>query len=680
MTEKSTGRASEEIMRQTSTIVGELRRAWLQHKSKAGGTQAFLLRLQDIQGQLSTAYSNDTHALGSVVKQAVGSECRPSDVVSVLEAVRGVRTLPFAINSVRGLLAGFQVIVREKGEGEPTLEETDAVKAALHQLLLHHEVDAATTSAARNIVSDLFRLTWQSFHTFPSLRKMKVHMDVLRRLQDQLLSGGHYGPAVRLYTIYSTQVDDADIQNLVSSLYEAEQWDKLVIVFQAAASASDHPSSSSILNDDEPVCNDADEVDALIELEVLSVSGEDDPPLTGEGERRRNLASLAEATARKMLSKEEQNTTSLKAALSIANIFKISQLRGEIKVALTKHRVHQFAAKGKWHLASQICETACLQVELFHLLTRLGMFSEAACIFDQFNLEAQGVAPVSPDNVAQQDAEEKARYLQLPASVKVVTVDSLSSVADAAEILGFETLPQGGFAARRRSDAVQFVAVDSEWPASVRPSEQQNEQGATLLQIATADHVLLFDFVALQMADAETQRDGVNLLTALFHSPTVVKVGWSFNQSDLTMLRRSGRDKQFVGVFARERISSVLELNRMLIAMYGSGQKLRVRDLINERQGKSMALSDACLKFLGRPLAKFEQTSNWEERPLRQRQRVYAALDAHCLLGLLNIMLRDCPHGPILSPAYYPEALQLSPLSAGSKAPLETFLSTIMTA
>ena len=660
------------------TLVHEVRKAWLTYKSKAGGTQAFLLRLQDIHGQLSTAYSNDAQALGSVVAQAVGSECRPSDVVSVLEAVRGVRTFPFAINSVRGLLTGFQIIVREKGEGvPPTREEQDAVKAALHQLLLHNEGDVATTPAARKIVNDMFRLTTHSFYTFPSVRRVKVPPEVLRRLLYQFLYGGHYGPAVRLYTLYSTQMDDADIQALVSSLFEAEQWDQLVNVFKAA-SASDHPSSSSILSDEEPVRDDAEDLDALIELEALSVSAEDVPPLTGEGERWRNLASLAEATARKMLSKEEQNTTSLKAALSIANEFKIFQLRREIKVTLTKHRIHQFASKGKWHLASQICETSSLQVELFHLLTRLGMYSEASCIFDQFNLEAQSVAPVSQDKLAQQEAEEKAKYLQLPPSVKVVTVDSLSSIAEAANILGFETLPQGGFTTRRRSGAVQFVAVDSEWPASVRPSEQQEEQGATLLQIATEDHVLLFDFVALQTTDAETQQDGVNLLTALFHSQSVVKVGWSFNESDLSMLRRSGRDKQFVDVFAFKRVSSVLDLNRMLVAMYGSGQKLKVRDLIDKRQVKSMALSDACLKFLGRPLAKFEQTSDWERRPLRQRQRVYAALDAHCLLGLLDVMLRDCPsRGPLLSPAYYPEALQLSPLSTGRGSPLETFLSSL---
>ena len=52
------------------------------------------------------------------------------------------------------------------------------------------------------------------------------------------------------------------------------------------------------------------------------------------------------------------------------------------------------------------------------------------------------------------------------------------------------------------------------------------------------------------------------------------------------------------------------------------------------------SLSAACHRFLGRPLLKTQQVSRWDSRPLTGEQRVYAALDAHCLIGLLDIAVQ----------------------------------------
>jgi ribonuclease D len=51
------------------------------------------------------------------------------------------------------------------------------------------------------------------------------------------------------------------------------------------------------------------------------------------------------------------------------------------------------------------------------------------------------------------------------------------------------------------------------------------------------------------------------------------------------------------------------------------------------------SLSKACEAFLGRPLLKTEQTSDWDRRPLSPAQLQYAALDAHASLALLDVAL-----------------------------------------
>eukprot|EP01041_Mallomonas_annulata_P009946 gene9946-20678_t len=51
-----------------------------------------------------------------------------------------------------------------------------------------------------------------------------------------------------------------------------------------------------------------------------------------------------------------------------------------------------------------------------------------------------------------------------------------------------------------------------------------------------------------------------------------------------------------------------------------------------------VSLSSACSTYLGKSLSKRDQTSNWEARPLTESQVHYAALDSHCLLGLLAAM------------------------------------------
>ena len=56
---------------------------------------------------------------------------------------------------------------------------------------------------------------------------------------------------------------------------------------------------------------------------------------------------------------------------------------------------------------------------------------------------------------------------------------------------------------------------------------------------------------------------------------------------------------------------------------------------------KSISLGKACLEILGKDIDKSWRMSNWEKRPLKLAQMHYGALDAYCMLPLLQKMIEQ---------------------------------------
>ena len=67
----------------------------------------------------------------------------------------------------------------------------------------------------------------------------------------------------------------------------------------------------------------------------------------------------------------------------------------------------------------------------------------------------------------------------------------------------------------------------------------------------------------------------------------------------------------------------------------GSGRRHRRRKHAkNKPPGWQLSLTGLCEGVFGSGLDKTEQCSNWERRPLRRQQILYAANDAHVLVRL----------------------------------------------
>jgi hypothetical protein len=152
-----------------------------------------------------------------------------------------------------------------------------------------------------------------------------------------------------------------------------------------------------------------------------------------------------------------------------------------------------------------------------------------------------------------------------------------------------------------------LFGLDAEW--------EEDTQGAAVLQLANPKQVLLIDIPALS-----STKEGVSSLEdtvgALLDSSDSVVVGFACRQ-DMSRLRTS-------------------PCKRKKHWMSGTSAVVDAQQLVgdDEPKLKKLGLSRVCHHYFGKPLDKAEQCSSWSARPLSERQRVYAALDAWSCVGV----------------------------------------------
>ena len=197
---------------------------------------------------------------------------------------------------------------------------------------------------------------------------------------------------------------------------------------------------------------------------------------------------------------------------------------------------------------------------------------------------------------------------------------------------------------------------------------QKGVPECSILQIACADRVFIFDMRVLspypfrqtKKKDAQLSELARRSLFQLFNDPNIVKIGWDFDKADLQVLQAASQG-YFRACFTE--INGLLDL-QTLLAAYKSDYGLET---------DMQALSRGCEYFLGRKVNKFEQLSNWDERPLVASQLSYAAMDAHVLLAVLDAALISVNAETVsgVSLAQYPASIAEYPRSLcfGDKKP-----------
>ena len=151
----------------------------------------------------------------------------------------------------------------------------------------------------------------------------------------------------------------------------------------------------------------------------------------------------------------------------------------------------------------------------------------------------------------------------------------------------------------------EYIGIDTEWKQSMNI---QNKIEVSIIQMCdfTEKNIMIIDLITLNK---------INNFYECFEKMFKNKkfIGFSFNKNDLLTLP--------------EQISKILS-------------NCELHDIIDLYQynflKKARSLKYTCEEILGKSLCKYEQCSNWENRPLKETQLHYAALDSLVCIKLFK--------------------------------------------
>ncbi|CAB3231015.1 unnamed protein product [Arctia plantaginis] len=176
-------------------------------------------------------------------------------------------------------------------------------------------------------------------------------------------------------------------------------------------------------------------------------------------------------------------------------------------------------------------------------------------------------------------------------------------------------------------DMVQasVASIDCEW----KPSFGATQSHVALIQLATLNKVYLID--ALILNKPEYSSCWSLFYKSFLDNAEIIKIGFGLEQDFKEM-------KATVVGLGNIKVQGegLLDLSLLWKSLISNGLTIPG----NSDNGNS--LSSVVQSCFGLPLEKSEQCSNWELRPLRSTQIVYAALDAHVLVQIYDFLLNLC--------------------------------------
>ncbi|XP_046394655.1 exonuclease mut-7 homolog isoform X2 [Ischnura elegans] len=169
---------------------------------------------------------------------------------------------------------------------------------------------------------------------------------------------------------------------------------------------------------------------------------------------------------------------------------------------------------------------------------------------------------------------------------------------------------------------IDLIGLDCEW----KPSFTSQKNCVAVMQLATWRRIYLLDVIALSEGCAQYW---VEFNDSILENGKITKLGFDITADKSMVLESLPPLKGFAG-------STFLDLASIWhVLVFNHSFKFPTKAVKEE---SSKGLSHLVYLCFGKTLDKSDQFSNWEKRPLRSSQMVYAALDAYCLLEIFDFL------------------------------------------
>ena len=278
--------------------------------------------------------------------------------------------------------------------------------------------------------------------------------------------------------------------------------------------------------------------------------------------------------------------------------FGLSSSYPQARLLYGRQTITKLASKGRWEIAvERASEDTELQRLVVELRAAAGDAGEAALLQARFGFD-----------VTFSDAENSTRIR-----------DSFLELGIPREHVRLVTDESGVLEACEWLRTAEIIGLDSEWRPTT--SKKGGSRPVALLQISCARRAYLFDMVALR-AQEEALRALDAGLYPLMASAKLNKLGYAVI-GDFKKLRSSYALRAF------HEVRGVVDVGAVHSQLTG--------------QRAPGGLAGLCKVVLGKPLDKSVTCSNWEARPLCERQVLYASNDAHCCVRLWDALCAE--HG-----------------------------------
>lgn len=282
-----------------------------------------------------------------------------------------------------------------------------------------------------------------------------------------------------------------------------------------------------------------------------------------------------------------------KIAYKVVQCYKLEEDFPDAYHLYRQSSIRKLVSKGLWDIAVSIAEEDPQLVDyLLTLALEDGDAVKIAEICERFKLDHVPLSLATEPGCWNNDNH----FMQLDSLISVENIHWIDS-------------PEGLSFAARYLSGVTIVGIDCEWKADRIKGFGRNK--VSILQVASSERVFIFDLITLSK---ENQCALNSCIKAVFHAPNIIKLGYAVH-NDLERLVHSYQE-----IECFRTCESVLDLQKV------AGKRTKG------------GLSGLAKSVLGRYLDKKTRFSDWEGRPLSQRQLHYAALDAVVLLPIYDHM------------------------------------------